>query len=100
MLLELTISQLDIGHVSAERAEELGQLGYMQWLGALPPTSSYPQQATRAYVKAAPFSAASPAVGVFCDLLHASLQGPHQPLHLRLPERCRRGGAQARRAVF
>ncbi|MEM9707681.1 MAG: hypothetical protein AAF871_02735 [Pseudomonadota bacterium] len=98
MLLELTITQLDIGKVSSQRARELGHLGYMQWLGALPAAANYNREARRAYEMAAPFAGASPAVGVLCDLLVASLQSPLEPLPLELPNRARRGGANARRA--
>ncbi len=100
MLLELTISQLDIGPVSPDRAEELGQLGYIQWLGALPRMSEYRREAMRAYQMAQPFRRNSSAVAVFCDLLVASTQTPIQPLPLALPQPCRRGGAAARRAAI
>lgn len=100
MLLEQTILQLDIGPVSPERAHELGQLGYMQWLGALPGHLSYRQEALRALDLAAPFGGTSPAVAVFCDLLLASIRQPLVPLWLELPARKRRGGARARRAAL
>ncbi len=100
MLLERTITQLDIGHVTPRRAEQMGQLGYMQWLGALPAMSNYIDQAAHAYGMAKPFAETSPAVAVFCDLLLASLKRPLQPLPLQLPARERRGGAQARRATY
>lgn len=100
MLLELTISQLDIGYVPKERAQELGQLGYMQWLGALPAMARYPREAMKAYVMAVPFARTSPAIAVFCDLLLTSTRVPLEPLALRLPDPHRRGGAQARRAAF
>jgi len=97
MLLELTVSQLDIGHVPPERASELGQLGYIQWLGALPLEAGFEQEARHAYKVASPFAATSPAVAVFCDLLKTSVREPLQPLPLNLKIRQRRGGAQARR---
>lgn len=97
MLLERTLTQLDIGPVPPARALALGQLGYMQWLGALPGHASYPAEAMRAYEMAEPLMRSSPAVAVFCDLLVASTQTPLQPLPLSLPRR-RRGGRQARRA--
>ena len=98
MLLNLTISQLDIGHVPRARALELGRLGYMQWLGALPGDAAYRDEAMRAYAAAAPFIRRSPAVAVFCDLLVASTRMPPEPLPLTLP-RHRRGGARARRGA-
>lgn len=100
MLLERTLSQLDIGAVPHDRAAELGQLGYMQWLGALPPRVSYPREVERAFNLAMPFARTSPAVRVFCDLLIASTRMPLEPLRLTLPDRHRRGGAKARRAAF
>lgn len=100
MLLELTITQLDTGMTSPARARELGQMGYMQWLGALPAMADYRLEAARAHAMALPFAEASPAVAAFCDLLKTSLQKPLTPLPLKLPERARRGGARARRAAF
>ncbi|MEM8841129.1 MAG: hypothetical protein AAGD47_05075 [Pseudomonadota bacterium] len=100
MLLERTIAQLDIGDISPERAQELGQLGYMQWLGALPGSSNYRLEAKHAFAVASPFSARSPAVAVFCDLLAASTHADPAPLALRLPDRHRRGGSRARRGAL
>ena len=100
MLLELTISRLDIGPVPPSRAKELGQLGYMQWLGALPPMREYRREAMYAYTKAVPFARTSPAVAVYCDLLVASTRVPLEPLPLALPDRHRRGGARARRSAI
>jgi hypothetical protein len=99
MLLDHTISQLDIGPVPPERAAELGRLGYMQWLGALPGHSDYRQEAMRAHAQALPYARRSPAVAAFCDLLVASTRMPPAPLPLSLPVRHRRGGARARRAT-
>lgn len=99
MLLYRTISQLDIGDVPPARAKELGQLGYMQWLGALPAIADYSEEAKRAYVLASPFRCGSPAIAVFCDLLIASTCMPIAPLPLSMPEPKRRGGAEARRGV-
>jgi len=97
MLLNLTISQLDVGYVPPDRAEDMGHLGYMQWLGALPGDQPYLTEAMKAYQRAQPFARSSPAVAVFCALLVASTVAPLAPLDLRLPERTRRGGAAARR---
>ncbi len=99
MLLERTISQLDIGQITQERALELGHLGYMQWLGALPPIANYRKEAIHAYGMALPFANNSPAIKVFCDLLMQSTQDPIAPLELKLPSRQRRGGALARRGT-
>ncbi|MDJ0859209.1 MAG: hypothetical protein QNI90_05615 [Dinoroseobacter sp.] len=100
MLLELTLAQLDIGQVSQTKAEELGHLGYLQWLGSLPGNASYVREAMRAYEMAGPAVRTSPAVAVFCDLLLASTATPLQPLDLKLRLRSRRGGARARRDAF
>lgn len=97
MLLKRTIAQLDIGYVPAEQAREMGQMGYMQWLGALPGRASYVAEARRARAMALPFARTSPAVAVFCQLLEASAATPLAPLDLSLPARTRRGGARARR---
>ncbi len=100
MLLELTISQLDIGPLPSDRAKELGQLGYMQWLGSLPAMSDYRRETMRAYEMAFPFQYTSPAIAAFCDLLVASMRVPPEPLCLALPHPRRRGGAEARRAAL
>ena len=97
MHLEQTIMQMDIGYVSRSRAEELGQLGYLQWLWALPSDACYLTEAMKAYEMARPSIAGSPAIGVFCDLLITSATEPLQPLDIRFPLRIRRGGAAARR---
>ena len=97
MLLERTISQLDIGPVPPDHATELGQLGYLQWLASLPRDADYIGEAMHAYTTAQPLLRSSPAVAVFCDLLVASTRQPIAPLPMRLPTRERRGGAQARR---
>jgi hypothetical protein len=97
MLLERTISQLDIGQVPPERAAEMGRLGYMQWLGGLPGDADYLHEAARACEMARPFLPASPAVAAFCHLLVASTAMPPEPLPLHMPTPCQRGGAQARR---
>ena len=41
MMLERTLSQLDIGYVPDEVAETMGHLGYAQWLGALAGNAGY-----------------------------------------------------------
>lgn len=97
MLLERTIFQLDVGDVPPDRANELGTLGYMQWLGGLRGDACYLHEAMRAYDMAAPFVRTSPAIAVFCNLLVASAVSPAEPLPLTLPRKSRRGGAQARR---
>ena len=47
MILDLTISQLDLGPMPPERARELGQLGYLQWLGGLLAMADYRRDALR-----------------------------------------------------
>ena len=100
MLLERTISQLDIGHVTSDQANEMGQLGYLQWLGSLPANANYAGEAMRAYQMARPFWKTSPAIAVFCTLLIQSTGTPPAPLSLTYPSRVRRVGAQRRRIVF
>ncbi|MEM6663234.1 MAG: hypothetical protein AAF666_13765 [Pseudomonadota bacterium] len=100
MLLERTLSQLNIIDTTPERALVLGHLGYVQWLGALPAMSDYRQQAEYALAKAKSLRSAAPAIGVFCDLLIASMRSPVAPIPLELPERQRRGGSKARRAAI
>jgi len=97
MLLERTISQLDIGPVPPDEAAELGQLGYIQWLAGLPAHADYARAAMHAHTMAQPFRQSSPAIAVFCDLLVASTRLPIEPLPLKMPARERRGGARARR---
>lgn len=97
MTLEYTISQLDTGMMPPERAEEMGRLGYLQWLICLPGGSNYRAEAMRACRMAAPLKSGSPALAVFCRLVTESLRVPLAPLSLALPARQRRGGARARR---
>ena len=79
MLLDLTISQLDTGPMPPERSLELAQLGYLQWLGALPIMADYRGEALHAYASAMPFTGRSPAVAAFCDLLLASTRSIRCP---------------------
>jgi len=97
MLLKHTISQLDTGPMPRERAEEMGRLGYLQWLACLDARSNYRVEAMRACTMAAPRALTSPALSVFQELVLASLRTPMAPLPLTLPARQRRGGARARR---
>lgn len=97
MLFELTLTQLQVNPGSAERARELGQLGYMQWLGGLAADVSYEAEAVKAYLVAMDFEESDPAVAEFCKLLRASLRHPLRPLDLALPKPRRRGGARKRR---
>ncbi len=97
MLIARTLTQLQVSPKSPERAKEMGQLGYMQWLGGLPGRACYETEATRAYLAAAPFKDTDPAVAVFCALLKTSLEKPLVPLDLSLPKPRRRGGAKERR---
>lgn len=100
MLLERTITQLDIGHVPEHIALEMGHLGYVQWLGSLNGDASYLKEAVRAYELARPFMKTSPAIAVFCQLLVQSIASPLAPLELKLPVPARRGGAKARRSAL
>ena len=97
MSIERTLTQLQVNPRTAERAREIGQLGYMQWLGSLPATACYLTEASCAYMKSAPFRDTDPAVAEFCRLLKASLEAPLTPLDLALPKPRRRGGAKKRR---
>ena len=96
-LLLRTLTMLQVGADSAERARELGQMGYMQWLGGLPGSACYRTEAGRALQGALPFATSDAPVAVFCGLLSASLRDPLTPLDLALPRPRRRGGAQDRR---
>ncbi|WP_130404972.1 hypothetical protein [Thalassococcus sp. S3] len=99
MRVEKTITQLEVDPGSPERAVELGQLGYMQWLGSLPGSADYEAEAVRAYLAAQPFQDSAP-VRVFCELLAQSINDPLAPLDLALPVPQRRGGARHRRQTF
>ncbi|MFZ7089493.1 hypothetical protein [Primorskyibacter sp. 2E233] len=97
MLIARTLNGLQAHSLTPERARELGQLGYMQWLGALPPDSDYEFEAVRAYLRAMDFIETDPAIAAFCDLIRDSLRRPLRPLDLALPKARRRGGARKRR---
>ncbi len=100
MILEHTLTQLQACPKDPERAQELGQMGYLQWLGALRGGADYEAEAVRAYLLAMDFIDTDPAVAVFCDLIRASLRRPLRPLPLRLPAPRRRGGARERRGTM
>ncbi len=100
MLFERTLTQLQLDPGSPERAEELGQLGYMQWLGGLPGNASYEAEAVKAYLVAMDFAETDPAVAVFCGLIRESLRRPLRALDIALPKPRRRGGARERRRVL
>jgi len=97
MITARTLTQLQGKGYSPERAKELGQLGYMQWLGGLPADANYEREAVRAFLMASNFIQTDPAIGAFCRLLMASLETPLTPLPLSLPNPRRRGGARERR---
>lgn len=97
MSIERTLTQLQAEAATPERAQELGRMGYMQWLAALPGQASYEAEAVRAWLRAEPFAATDPAVAVFCALIRDSLRRPLLPLDLSLPRPRRRGGARVRR---
>jgi hypothetical protein len=97
MLLDHTISQLDTGPMPPDRARQMGQLGYMQWIAGLPGEADYTRAARHALARAADFRTCSPAVEAFCQLVEASLTAPIAPLPLSMPPARRRGGARARR---
>ncbi|WP_158969823.1 hypothetical protein [Chachezhania sediminis] len=100
MLLERTITTLQTQAETPERAEELGKLGFIQWLAWLKPDASFPAEAARALELAAPFQPTDPAIGVFCRLVRQSMAGPLADLDLNLPQPRRRGGARARRLML
>lgn len=100
MILERTIAQLDVGDLPDHVAENMGHLGYLQWLGVLNGNRSNLNEAMRAFEVAQPFIRTSPAVAVFCHLLIESSASPLAPLDLKLPAPIRKGGAKARRDVF
>ncbi len=97
MLIQKTLLQLQVRVDTPERAQELGRMGYIQWLGSLPGGANYEFEAVRAFLYARPFLETDPAVKVFCELLQQSLKAPLTPLDLSLPKPRRRGGAQERR---
>lgn len=99
-LVERTITQLKANRASTRRASELGQLGYMQWLGGLPAAADYISEAEQAYGLASRFMAENPPLAEFCKLLRQSIQHPLKPLDLALPRPRRRGGARSRRQAL
>lgn len=97
MLLERTISQLDVGYVPNQIAEELGHPGYAQWLGALKGEAAHLNEALRPYEFARSFIRTCSAVAIFRQLLIDSTTSPLKALELKLPANARRGGSKARR---
>ncbi|MFW2542528.1 hypothetical protein ACN2XU_07790 [Primorskyibacter sp. 2E107] len=100
MLIARTLNGLQARDLSVERAQELGQMGYMQWLGTLPADADYEYEAVRAYLAAMDFIETDPAIAVFCGLIRDSLRKPMRPLDLAMPKARRRGGARKRRLLI
>lgn len=100
MLLERTITTLQCHAETPQRAEELGRLGFLQWLAFLAADAGYAAEARRALAMAAPFEATDPAVAAFCRLVRGSLDGPVSIPDLTLPRPTRRGGARRRRRLL
>ncbi|MEM6565214.1 MAG: hypothetical protein AAF665_12245 [Pseudomonadota bacterium] len=69
MMLERAVSRLDVRYVSKDTALEMGQLGCLQWLGALKDDAGYPHETARAFEVARPFTQNAPAVAIFCHIL-------------------------------
>jgi len=97
MLLERTLNQLKYAPTAGARAQELGQLGYLQWLSGLRAGADYRAEASRAYLSAAPLAETEPAIAAFCELVRQSLETPLAPLDLGQAVPRRRGGARHRR---
>ncbi len=97
MSIDHILNKLQTRTSTPERAKELGQLGYMQWLAGLPVNADYVSSAIYAYDMSEPIMHTDPAVAAFCELLVASIENPLTPLDLSLPKPRRRGGAKERR---
>lgn len=97
MLLERTIHGLQAHSETPERAEELGRMGFLQWLAFLKGNQGYAEQAQRALEMAAPFEKTDSSVAVFCKLVRRSLEGPMALSDMAMPRPTRRGGAKGRR---
>ncbi|PTW51784.1 MULTISPECIES: hypothetical protein [Rhodovulum] len=95
-MLEMVLMRLAACPQTGPRARELGQLGFMQWLGSLPGRADLPAAARAAEAQAAP-GPATAALDEFRRLLVQIRAMPPRPLDLALPRPCRRGGARARR---
>ena len=100
MFLQRTLHMLQTTTDSDERANELGRMGFMQWLGSLDGRAGFALQAGVALEAAGRFRATDPAVAVFCGLIEEALAMPPRPLALGLPRKCRRGGARKRRQMI
>jgi len=100
MDISYTMSLLLMAPADPDRAREIGQMGYMQWLAGLPGGVRYEAEVRRALRVAADFIESDPAVAEFCRLLRVSLRGPLEPLELALPAPRRRGGARERRRAL
>ncbi|TCM86571.1 hypothetical protein [Rhodovulum steppense] len=97
MMLELVLLQMQARGRDPARADEIGQLGFMQWLGGLPGGCDYAAAARAALLRLDAGVPDSPTLASFRGLLAASLAMPPRPLGLSLPVPRRRGGARARR---
>lgn len=97
MILERTLHMLQARTETMAQADEIGQMGFIQWLGWLDGRRSFDAQAAEALSAAAPFRGSDPAVAVFCDLIDEARLMPPRPLALAMPKSKRRGGAKKRR---
>ena len=99
-MIDQVLNKLLTPNPTAEQAQRLADLAYVEWLGSLPGDTNFHTAAMGAYARAHPMSAIAPAAAAFCDRLIAATGPMPMAFQLDLPARERRGGAQARRALY
>lgn len=100
MHIDLILDKLLTPDPTPEEAQRLADMAYMEWLGRLPGKANFHVEAMGAYASAVAISGMAPAAAVFCDrLIEVTTNGP-VAIDLVLPGKERRGGAQARRALY
>ncbi len=100
MDIDLILDKLLVPDPSPEEAARLADFAYIEWLGRLPGDANFCVEAMGAYARALPVSMLAPAAAAFCDRLVAASGSPLWALELSSLGRERRGGAQARRALY
>jgi len=101
MGLDTVLEKLSREGVAPDRADDLAQLAFMEWMGALPAGSDFRATARAALEVAAEAEAeaglAAPAITAFRALVTQALNVMPAPVSLALPAPVRRGGRATRR---
>lgn len=99
MGLDRILLILQFRPATLDRARELAQFAYLEWLVSLPGDGDFLRAARDAHERASAVSLRTPAIAAFCDLLVEARQTPFRALDLIISPPSRRGGASSRRIL-